>query len=700
MSNLKNLFSPRTIAVLGASTRPGSVGRSIFDNLRLSNFKGKIFPVNPKVKSLGGLRCYSSLTEIKHPIDLVIIVIPAVAVPGILMEMGKLKIKAAVIISAGFKEAGRIDLEDELIKIARRYRISLLGPNCLGFINPRYYLNTTFAPMMPAKGKLAFLSQSGALGTAILDKAHELSLGFSLFASVGNKAVLSEVDFLQYLQNDAQTKLLGIYAEQLSNPQRLGAAIRRFNSGRQARPVVILKSGTSLLGADASASHTGAMAGNDAVYDAFFKDNAVIRAQNMSDFFDYLQIFNGNQFVPAKNVAIITNAGGPGVLAVDAVSQNNLLLSKLADSTRSSLKRILPIAASVANPIDILGDADPKRYLSVLKKVVADKSVQSILILVTPQSMTNVEGLASDLIKWRRQNHQPLAVCLMGGNLIASAISSLRRAGIAVFAYPEQAVRALSALAYFSNRTIEKELKGQSINIKPSAKKEVDKIFDQLRRQGIKEVPEFQALTILKAYSLPVPKFLLLRSQADAARAEKHFHSPVALKIASYDILHKSEVNGVILNVRPEKLVRHYKELLVQVKKKAPRAKIEGVLVMPMATPSLAEIIIGSVEDKSLGRAFMIGWGGIYTETIKDVSFGLLPLNQNKIKRMLSELKVNSVLQGGRGQKSADFIALDKLLFTLERLLSDFPEIKEVDLNPVAVSAKEISILDARFILS
>ncbi|MDD3285089.1 MAG: acetate--CoA ligase family protein [Patescibacteria group bacterium] len=700
MFDLKSLLSPRTIAVVGASTRPASVGRTVFDNLRLSGFKGKIFPVNPKTKKLGSLRCYASLTDVKARVDLAIIVIPAILVPDVLEEAGRLGIRAAVIISAGFKESGNVDLENKVKAVARRYHITLLGPNCLGFINPYHRLNATFAPMMPLKGGLAFLSQSGALGTAILDKAKELSLGFSLFASLGNKAALNEADFLDYLRSDLQTKVVGIYAEQLGEAQRLSAAINLFNSGRRARPIIILKSGVSALGAGASSSHTGALAGNDAVYGAFFKDNNIVRAQDMSEFFDYLQIFYNNPLKSARRLAIITNAGGPGVLAADAVSKNNLSLSKFGKKTRLHLGKILPQSASIANPIDILGDAAPSLYLSALELAAADKSVQALLVLATPQSMTDIDGLAAVIIDWRRKNTKPLAVCLMGGNLVKNAATSLRQAGIAVFSYPEQAVRALSALTDFVERRLEKKAKRVRIAVKTSAKLKAAEILARLRRQGIKEVPEFQALPVLRAYNLPTSKFLILKNQADALKAGKRFHGPVALKIASYDILHKSEAGGVMLNVSPDDIARSYQNLILRVKKKAPQARIEGVLAAPMSPPSLAEIIVGSVSDESLGRALMLGWGGIYTEILKDVSFGSMPLNLGKIKGMLSELKVGLILGGSRGHRPADFQSLAKLLFSVERLLSDFPEIKEIDLNPVAVSSTGLRILDARLILS
>lgn len=698
MTDLKYLFSPRRIAVVGASSKSGGVGRAVLDNIINSGFKGDIFPVNPKAEKISGLHCYPQLAAIKKKIDLVIIIIPAAAVPAVLEEAGSLGVPAAIIISAGFKEAGRGDLEVAVKTIARRYQMAVLGPNCLGLINPRLNLNATFTDILPAPGNIAFFSQSGALGTAVLDYARDLNLGFSVFTSVGNKAVLDEADFLNYIQTDKQTRVLGIYAEDLRRSEKLAASIKLL--AKSAKPVVVLKSGRTSAGANASASHTGAIAGDDKIYEAFLRDAGAIRARSISEFFDYLQIFSCNNLKKVNNLAIITNAGGPGVLAVDAALENNLALASLSADSQRSLEKILPAAASWRNPIDILGDALAVRYAQVLDIVAADKGVDSILVLATVQTMTDLDNLTLALVAWRRRYSQPLAVCLLGAESVQKAKRSLQQAGIAVFSYPEDAARSLAALSRFSQPPrSEFKLKTKKPLISKKAREEVTKIFDQARVLKIAHLPEFLSLPVLKAYSLPVADFFLIKNEQDAKIAKKRFSVPLALKIASLDILHKSDVQGIILNVRPKDISQAYSQLLARVKKNCPQARIDGVLVMPMAAAGITELIIGGLRDINLGPALMLGWGGVYAETLGDVAFSLSPITKEKVGRMLSSLQVKAVLLGARGGKKADLDALIDILFRLDALLRDFPEIKELDLNPVLAREQGALILDARLSL-
>ncbi len=699
MADLKYLFSPRRIAVVGVSSSAGGVGRAVLDNILNSGFKGDVFPVNPKAEKIAGLQCYPQLGAIKKKIDLVIIIIPAAVVPAVLEEAGSLGIPAAIIISAGFKEAGRGDLEMSVQAIAQRYQMAVLGPNCLGLINPRLNLNATFTDISPAAGDIAFFSQSGALGTAVLDYARNLNLGFSIFASVGNKAVLDEADFLNQVQGDKQTSVVGIYAEDLRRPEKLAAAIKLL--AKNSKPVIVLKSGRTSAGANASASHTGAIAGDDKIYEAFLREAGAVRARSISEFFDYLQIFSRNSLKKVNNLAIITNAGGPGVLAVDAALENNLALANLSASTKRFLENILPAAASWRNPIDILGDALAARYAQVLDIVAADKAVDSILVLATVQTMTDLDNLALALIAWRRRHDQPLAVCLLGAESVQKATRTLQQAGIAVFSYPEDAARSLAILSKFSQSPQpEFKLSYKKVLIPKKAAKEVTKIFDQARALKITHLPEFLTLPVLKAYSLPIADFFLIKNEQDAKIAKKRFSVPLALKIASLDILHKSEVQGIILNVKPQDIPEAYLQLLAKVKKNCPQARIEGVLVAPMAASDGTELIVGALRDANLGPALMLGWGGIYAEVLGDVAFSLSPITRDKVAQMLTSLRVKAVLLGARGTKKADFNALADILFRLDALLRDFPEIKELDLNPVLARAQGALILDARLSLS
>ncbi|MBN2884875.1 acetate--CoA ligase family protein [Patescibacteria group bacterium] len=702
MLNLKALFEPRSVAIVGASTRLGSVGSDTLRNLIVSGYKGKIYPVNPKVKSLNSLKCYASLSQIKKNIDLALIIVPAAIVATVLREAGELGIPAAIIISAGFRDVGRDDLEQEIIDIAQKYNIALLGPNCLGLINPAKKLNLSFAPLMPGKGGLAFFSQSGALGTAIIDTARDLGLGFSIFASVGNKAVIDEADLINYWQHDAKTKVIGIYAEELKRPEILGPVLDKLRSGVNAKPVVILKSGRTKIGASASASHTGAMAGNDAIYDAFFAKYGVIRAYSVNEFFSYLQIFNSNDNLPAKNIAIVTNAGGPGILAIDSVADSDLDVANLSTISKQKLKKILPPAASNHNPIDLLGDAGPERYLSALEILSHDTKVDSVLVLVSPQSMTRVDELAKSLILWRKKCHKPVAICLMGSSSMLASASKLRHSGLAVYFYPEEAVKALSALAVFNElrHVVRKNDLLKLPTISHTSRHEADKFFIQAKAESFQALAEFQTLPILKAYGIPTPKFIVVDSDKDAILAAKYFNTPVALKIASSDILHKSDSGGVMLNVQPQDISLARRRLLKAVAKNNSRARLQGVLIMPMIEFGEAEIIIGAVRDKSLGHALMFGWGGIYAEVLNDSSFILPPFNEDTIKKMFSSVKVNALLNGVRGGGVVDKKALIDILLRLYCLLRDHPEIKEIDLNPVIAYTKGAMVLDAKITLN
>ncbi|MDD2680948.1 MAG: acetate--CoA ligase family protein [Patescibacteria group bacterium] len=701
MLKLKALFEPKSVAVVGASTREGSVGSDTLKNLIKSGYKGKIYPVNPKAKILSGLKCYQSISQIKTKIDLVLIIVPAAIVAQVLEEAGRLGVPAAIIISAGFKDVGRQDLEIEIKKIAQKYNIAVLGPNCLGLINPSKKLNLSFAPLMPKAGGLAFLTQSGALGTAIIDIARDLNIGFSVFASVGNKAVIDEADLISYWKNDKKTKVFGIYAEQLNRPEILGAVIDNLCVGANPKPVVILKSGRTSIGASASLSHTGAMAGNDAVYDAFFSRHGVIRANSVNEFFSYLQIFNNNKHLPAKRVAIITNAGGPGILAVDALAYNGLNVASLSLESKQKLKKVLPAAGSSHNPVDLLGDAGPERYRAALEIISQDAKVDSMLIVVSPQSMTRVDELTHWLVNWQKKCLKPLAVCLMGASLMEDSIVKLRQVGVAVYTYPEEAVKALAALSKFNDsKHLFNDKKVFDLpKINRLSRHEADKIFIQAKAESFTALAEFQVLPILKAYGIPTPKFILVDNNEDAILATKYFKGRLAIKVASPDILHKSDVGGVMLNVEPGDIPSARKSLLRAVSKNNPKARLFGVLIMPMFNPGLAELIVGAVKDNGLGHALMLGWGGIYTEIIKDSTFILPPFNKTVIREMFTSLKVNTLLDGARGAKAADKKAVVDILLRLYRLLQDFPQIKEIDLNPVVVYNKGVMVLDAKITL-
>jgi len=698
MANLDFVFKPRSVAIVGASTKPNSVGNAIVNNL-VNGFSGAIYPVNPKTEELYGLKCYPSLGSIGQNIDLMVIVVPAVVVPLVLEEGGALGIKGAIIISAGFKEIGNFELENSIKNICLKYDIALIGPNCLGIINSSLNLNASFAAFSPAAGNVAFISQSGALCTAILDCATSMGIGFSKFISVGNKAVLDETDILDYLKNDEDSDVVAMYAEQLEEPGRLMAKIKDMSHAVKATPVVVLKSGKTLAGAGATASHTGALAGNDAAYAALFRQSGIIRANTSEELFDYIKVFSNNKVRSASRLAIITNAGGPGVLAVDAAILNGLSVAKLDEATKTALSLVLPAEANIHNPIDVLGDAKADRFEAVIGVVLADSNVDAAVIILTPQSMTEVAATAQVIISAISLYNKPITVAFMGHELVAPGLEILKNNKVAAYSYPESAVKSLSVLEQFYQYTksqVEPAPEFFDVN-----KELVSKIFAQAKSDGFLNFPEASAIAVLEAYGLPVLLSEVAHTAEEAKVIAQKIGKKLALKIVSNDILHKSDAEGIMLNVDPEEAGLKFTELMKRVAICRPDAKLDGVLLVEMITESGTELILGSVQDASLGDAIMLGLGGIYVEIIKDVAFGLNPLSRSDVLDMINNLKSKKILDGARGVKESDKEALIECVLRLAKLLIDFPEIKELDINPLLVleNGKGAKVLDARIVI-
>jgi len=698
MPNLDFVFKPKSVAIVGASTKIGSVGNGITKNLS-QGFSGAVYPVNPKAEELYGLKCYPTLTSIGQPVDLMVIVVPAAIVPLILEEGGALGIKGAIIISAGFKEAGNVDLENSVISICHKYDIALIGPNCLGIINPSLKLNASFAAFTPVPGNVAFISQSGALCTAILDCATNMGIGFSKFISVGNKAVLDETDILDYLKNDEDTDVVAMYAEQLEEPERLMAKIKDLSHAAKPIPVVVLKSGKTSAGAGASASHTGALAGNDAAYAALFRQSGIIRANTSEELFDYIKVFSANQVKKAAHLAIVTNAGGPGVLAIDATVTHGLTVAVLSEATKKALAAVLPSEANIHNPVDVLGDAKADRFEAAISLVLADDNVDILTVILTPQSMTEVAETAKVIIAARDKYHKPITVAFMGHELVEPGLEILKDNQIAAYSYPESAIKSLSALEKFYHDT-------QSVSEEITEFKDVDyeavsKIFTQAKASGIYSFPEASALAILEAYRLPVLVSRVAHSPEEAEEIAKSIGKNVVLKIVSPDILHKTDAGGTMLNVAPEEAAAKFTEMMARVATAKPEAKLEGVLIVEMVSDPGVELILGSVKDPSLGNTIMLGLGGIFVEITKDVVFGLNPLRRSDVINMIGSLKSRKILEGARGTKVSDKEAIIECVLRLAKLLTDFPEIKEMDINPLLVleEGKGAKVLDARIVI-
>lgn len=698
MANLDFVFKPNSVAIVGASTKEGSVGNDIVKNLS-QGFAGSVYPVNPKVEELCGLKCYPSLTAINTKVDLMIIVVPAAIVPTILEEGGALGIKGAIIISAGFKEGGNVALENQVRDICLKYDIALIGPNCLGIINPSLKLNASFAAFTPSAGNVAFISQSGALCTAILDCATSMGIGFSKFISVGNKAVMDETAILHYLENDEDTDVVAMYAEQLAEPAMLMAKIKEMSHDTKPTPVVVLKSGKTAAGAGASASHTGALAGNDAAYAALFRQSGVIRANTSEELFDYIKVFSTNKIKSAARLAIITNAGGPGVLAIDATISNGLTVATLSEATKEALSLALPKEANIHNPIDVLGDAKADRFEAAISAALSDENVDAAVVILTPQSMTEIAATAQVIIAARDKYSKPIAAAFMGQELVTPGLEILKNNKIAAYSYPESAIKSLSVLDKFYNDT--QEALALVTEFKDVNREAVSKIFAQSRANGILSFPEASALAILEAYRLPVLVSRVAHNRAEAETIAKEIGKKMVLKIVSPDILHKSDAGGIMLHITPEEAGDKFDEMMARVAVNKPEAKLEGVLLVEMITEAGTEMILGSVQDPSLGDAIMLGLGGVFVEIIKDVVFGLNPLTSADVNKMISSLKSKKILEGARGTKPADKAAIVECVLRLAQLLRDFPEIKEMDINPLLVleEGKGAKVLDARIVI-
>lgn len=694
--SLSTLFNPKSIAVIGASTTPGAVGHIVVKNLLDEGYPGKIFPVNPKTDTLLGLPCYPHVADIQETIDLAIIVVPAPIVPAVLEEAGEKNIPAVVIISAGFKEAGVKGkvLEQQVKDLANKYNITLLGPNCLGFIHPTRALNASFAKELPKPGSITFLSQSGALGTTILDETRD-SLGYAHFVSIGNKAVLEEAELLDYFIADPETKVIALYTEDLKDSSALIELGKKAILQNPPKPIIALKSGATAAGAGASSSHTGAVAGSDHAYNTLFEQAFIHRAENFTELTAMLSVFSQNPFPTGNRLAIITNAGGMGVLATDMASRHGLTLASLESNTVQDLGLILPPAAGTHNPIDVLGDAPAERYALALDLVAKDPSVDMILVIVTPQAMTEDVATAQALIKFRDTYNKPLVAAFTKGPSLEKGVKILLRAGIATLHQPEDAVRALAHFARIPlwRKKAEGLLQAQTGIENPSLPPLTTK-----DKNGY--LSESDTRHLLEQKGFMFPKTVTVTSAAELESAQHLFTSPVVLKILSPDIIHKSDVGGVVLHVSPKDITKAHKALLKHIEDTLPDAKVKGVLIAEMAPKSTQEVLLGIKEEPGLGKLIVVGMGGIYVEVFADVRSRFTPVSVEEAHAMIMELKSAPILTGERDQKSVDIEMLADSIVALSELAQEHPEIKELDINPLVPTEAGFLALDARIKVS
>ena len=676
---LESFFNPKSVAIVGASRRKGKVGYEILANMISAGYQGRIFPVNPQADTIEGLKCYSDLESIGQVPDLVIVIVPAKIVPAVMQQCAKVKVKSVIIITAGFKEIGKEgkQLEEQVVQIAKRAGIRVIGPNCLGVIAPKNMLNASFGTELPAEGVTGYVSQSGALLAAILDMANADGIGFSKLVSIGNKADINELDVIRAFGEDPDTRVIAGYLESIADGDEF---VRQAERISQHKPILLIKSGGTSAGAKAASSHTGSLAGGEVAYESAFARAGIIRCGSIKEQFDYARVFADQPLPAGPSVAVITNAGGPGIMAADAIERRGLTFAKLADETVKKLAARLPPAANLHNPIDILGDALPDRYEFALHTVLDDPNVDIILVLLTPQAMTDPVGTAEAVVKTRRQKPaKPVLACFLGASRVEEGIRILRDGKIPQYDTPESAVAAIKVMAdYVAWRNRPKRV----VKLFPVNRRKVENIIERHLRRGDREIGETDSKEILEAYGFKTPQGAIASTPEQAANIAQQIGYPVVLKIWSSEIVHKSDVGGVKLGLNSEQEVKDAFDLMMyRIPQKRPDAQILGVLVEKMYKIG-KEVILGMNRDPSFGPLMMFGMGGVMVEALKDVSFYLAPLTEDEAKQMLTSTKTYKILKGMRGQEGVDIDAIAEGLQRLSQLVTEFPQIHEMDINP------------------
>nr|MDA3895870.1 acetate--CoA ligase family protein [Desulfobacteraceae bacterium] len=639
MDRLDAIFSPESVAVVGASSTPGKVGHDIFENILKGGFKGTLYPVNPKARSVLSVRCYKSMMDIPDPIDLAMIILPpriALKTVDDCIEKG---VKGIVIVSAGFKEVGGegAKIEDEIADKCRKAGIRLIGPNCLGVINPNenVRLNASFSARMPHKGNISFISQSGALCTAVLDFAADRGFGFSKFVSIGNKADVDELDLLRYYHKDPETNVIMIYMEELRYKPTFIEEVIEITSGDRPTPVLVIKSGKTAAGAAAAASHTGSLAGSEAVYNAIFDQAGILRVDSVDDLFDYAVAFSARKIPVGNRVAIITNAGGPGIIATDMTEMSGLQLAKFSADTDWNLHQFLPPTANFNNPVDVIGDATRDRYENALETVIQDEGVDCILMILTPQSMTDAIGTAKAIVNIYNNSTKPIVCSFMGVVDVSAGVKHLQENHVPVYRFPEDAARALGKL-YEATRWLGRRML-PDFDLTFDTKRATE-IVDQCLAEGKKVLGEEDGQELLQCYGFDIPAMCMAGSTADAVKIAQEIGLPVVMKIVSPQILHKSDAGGVQVGLKTlEAVETAFTEIMESSKKYKPDADIKGVLVQKMVPPG-QEVILGVTKYPGFGHLIMFGLGGIYVELFKNVTFRLAPIGRNNARRMIRSI--------------------------------------------------------------
>lgn len=708
---LDPLFHPNSVAIIGAKDDQGSVGRTVMLNLLSGTFQGKIYPINPKRDQVLGLKAYPSISDVPEEVDLAIIVTPALTVPGIVSQCVNAKVKSAIIISAGFKELGEsgLQLENEMIAIARLGKMPIIGPNCLGVMNPIYGLNATFAKGMALPGNLAFISQSGAMCTAVLDWSFEKKVGFSAFVSIGSMADVNWGTLIDYLGSDPNTHSLLLYMETVGDARSFMTAAREV---ALEKPIIIIKAGRSQAAAKAAASHTGSLAGSDEVFDAALERIGVLRVNTIGELFNMASVLAKQPRPMGPYLTIITNAGGPGVLATDAVVMNHAELTSLSPKMIEALDQVLPPAWSHSNPVDILGDATPERFAKTIEILLQDDASDGLLVVLSPQDMTDATATAACIEKLGQKNRKPLLASWMGGESVRKGAEILSQAQIPVFEYPDDAAKTFATMWRYS-RNLQALYEFPSIDRRSITTPNHDdaistfrerlsakQLIEEAQKGGKTLLDESTSKQILEDYHIPVVKTLIAHTPEEAVEFAKQMGFPIVLKLFSQTITHKSDVGGVKLNLQSaEEVKKAFQDIQTSVALLVGEKHFEGVTVQQMIKHQGYELILGSSTDPQFGPVILFGMGGQLVEVYKDRALAIPPLNFNLARQMMAKTKIFEALLGVRGRKAVNIAQLEEILIRFSLLIVENPRIKECDINPLIASDEKIIALDARVVL-
>ena len=699
---LDTIFAPKNIAVIGATETPGSVGRTLVWNLISSPFGGTVFPINPKRPSVLGIKSYPNISAVPEPVDLAVVVTPAQTVPGIISDCVDFGVKSAIIISAGFKEtgAGGVELERQVMEHAHRGNMRIIGPNCLGVMNPITGVNATFASTMARRGSVGFISQSGALCTAILDWSLRENVGFSAFVSIGSMLDVDWGDLIYYLGDDPHTKSIVIYMESIGNARGFLSVAREV---ALTKPIIVIKPGRTEGAAKAAASHTGSLTGSDEVLEVAFRRSGVLRVGTIAELFYMAEVLGKQPRPKGRRLTILTNAGGPGVLATDSLLTNGGELTKLSTETMDAFNQLLPAAWSHNNPVDILGDASPERYSKALEIAAKDPNSDGILVILTPQAMTDPTKTAEELKPYAQSLDKPVIANWMGGRDVEPGEMVLNSVNIPTFPYPDTAARVFDYMAHYSENL--SSLYETPMPASESSKDAVDReragqIIKTVRDSGRTILTEFESKQLLSSYGIPTVDTRVARTEAEAVKAADAIGYPVVLKIHSETITHKTDVGGVQLNLADAKAVRGaYNAIAESVKNKVGAEHFLGVTVQPMAKIDGYELILGSSIDPQFGPVLLFGLGGQLVEVFKDRALGIPPLTTTLARRMMEQTHIYTALKGVRGRKPVDIAALERLLVRFGQLIVEQRWIKELDINPLMASPEQLLALDARVLV-